>query len=87
MEDLDTNLPPYFRRHIIAQAKELGRRCVEPPLRKLKKNEPPFKPQPSLEKIIAFLVDCIKRFPTERCQICKEKCFPDDPQVFNEIYI
>lgn len=78
---IDTNFSPYFQRHIIAQAKEIARQCVEPPLRKRKPNEPPFQPSPSLEKSAIFLIDCIKRLPLEECQFCKIKCFPDDPEV------
>lgn len=66
---------------MIAQAKEIARKCAEPPLVKRKPNEPPFKPSPSLEKSVSFLIDCIKRLPLEECQFCKDKCFPEDPDV------
>lgn len=66
---------------MIAQSKEVARICVEPPLRKKKPNEPVFKPSVSLGKVVLFLIDCIKRFPTEPCQVCNELCFPQDPKV------
>lgn len=65
---------------MLAQAKEIARRCVEPPLKK-KPNEPPFKPAASLLKSIDFLIDCIKRLPSEHCQYCRKICFPEDPKV------
>lgn len=65
---------------MVAQAKEIARRCVEPPLKK-KPKDPPFKPSPSLEKTALFLIDCIKRLPTEKCQFCKEICFHKNPKV------
>lgn len=70
---------------MLAQSKEYARQCVEPPLRRKKANEPPFKPSPSLEKVVSFLTDCVKRFPKEKCQFCKEQCFPDKPEVSNTI--
>lgn len=66
---------------MLSQAKEIARQCVEPPLKKKKQNEPPFKPGPSLQKSLAFLIDCVKRLPSENCQFCKLECFPSDPNV------
>lgn len=65
---------------MISQAKEISRQCVEPPLKK-KPNAAPFKPEPSLKKSVAFLIDCIKRIPKEHCGYCKQECFPTDPNV------
>lgn len=80
LQDVDSNFPPIFNRHMIAQAKEIARQCVDPPLKR-KPNSPPFKPEPSLKRSIAFLIDCIKRLPKENCGYCKEECFPPNPDV------
>ncbi|XP_060531165.1 uncharacterized protein LOC132704877 [Cylas formicarius] len=80
LQDTDTNFSPTFYRHMVAQAKELARRCVEPPLKR-KPNDPPFSPGPSLEKTASFLIDCVKRLPEEDCCFCGKSCFPDDPNL------
>lgn len=81
IQDINTNFPSAFFRHIYAQAQEIARQCVEPPLKKPKPNEPPFKPSPSLQKTASFLIDCIKRLPNEACQFCRKQCFLEDPNV------
>nr|XP_023014346.1 uncharacterized protein LOC111504084 [Leptinotarsa decemlineata] len=78
-QDVDTNFTQSFYRHMVAQAKEIARKCVEPPLRR-KPNEPKFEPSPSLRKPVEFIIDCVKRLPTENCQLCKKNCFPSDPE-------
>ena len=50
------------------QARELARRCVEAPL-KPKPNAPPFVARPSLEPAVVFLVNAVKRYPLEQCQV------------------
>lgn len=70
-----------LKRYTISQAKEIARICVEPPLQKKKPNEAPFKPSISLEKTVNSLIDCIKRFPNEKCQFCKKNCLPENPEV------
>lgn len=80
LEDVKTNFSPAFHRHMLGQAKEIARKCVEPPLKK-KPNEPPFKPSPSLKKSVDFLIDCVKRLPLENCQFCGKICFSSDPKV------
>lgn len=54
MTEVVTNFPPLFERFLLGQAKELGRRCVEPPIRKLPNKI--FKPSPSLDKIASFII-------------------------------
>nr|CAI5824572.1 unnamed protein product [Callosobruchus analis]CAI5858989.1 unnamed protein product [Callosobruchus analis] len=83
IQDVDTNFTPAFHRHMVSQAKEIARRCVEPPLKK-KPNEPKFEPSPSLKKSVEFLIDCVKRLPTEDCQFCKKVCFPEDPNLLEK---
>ncbi|XP_044748138.1 uncharacterized protein LOC123309216 [Coccinella septempunctata] len=78
--EVKTNFSNALNTHIIAQAKEIARRCVEPPL-KPKKNDTPFKPSPSLKKSVEFLINCVKNFPEEKCQICEKRCLPDDPAL------
>ncbi|XP_056639960.1 uncharacterized protein LOC130447264 [Diorhabda sublineata] len=80
LQQVNTNFSPALQRYIISQAQEIARKCVEPPLKK-KPREPEFKPVPSLQKCVEFLVDCIKRLPGERCQFCNKICFPSDPKL------
>ncbi|XP_054267526.1 uncharacterized protein LOC128989614 [Macrosteles quadrilineatus] len=79
VEYVDTNFPPLFHRFFVAQANELSRQCVEPPIRR-KTTDPPFSPKPSLLPVASFFVESVKKFPQEKCQLCKEKCLPTDPQ-------
>ncbi|CAG9856770.1 unnamed protein product [Phyllotreta striolata] len=83
IEDTRTNFSPALQRHMISQAQEIARRCVEPPLKK-RPNEPPFKPRPSLQKTVSFLIDCVKRLPNENCQFCKKICFPSNPDLLEK---
>ncbi len=85
IENVDSNFPRVFKVWFAEQAKEIARRCVEPPL-KPKLNAPPFEPRPSLKPSVAFIVDHAKRYPEEICQICKQVAFPEDPAkaVHNE---
>lgn len=78
---MDTNFPPAFFRHIIAQAQEMARKCTEPPLKKASPKDPPFKPSPSLQVTASFLIDCVKKLPMESCQFCRKQCFPKDITV------
>ncbi|XP_045479314.1 uncharacterized protein LOC123684226 [Harmonia axyridis] len=79
-EEVKTNFSAALNTHIIAQAKEIARKCVEPPLKK-NKNEAPFQPTPSLKKTIEFLINCVKNFPQEKCQICDKLCLPENPAL------
>ncbi|KAJ3657465.1 hypothetical protein Zmor_009266 [Zophobas morio] len=79
IQDVSTNFSSAFNRHMVGQAREIARKCVEPPIKK-KPNDPPFKPSPSLQKSVEFLIDCVKRLPSENCQFCKQRCFPSDPR-------
>jgi hypothetical protein len=78
LEDVESNFPRVFKVWFFEQAKEIARRCVDPPM-KPKPNLPPFQPKPSLEPAVGFLVTNVKRYPNEPCQKCKVKAFPDDP--------
>ncbi|KFM61994.1 hypothetical protein X975_01440, partial [Stegodyphus mimosarum] len=75
---VDCNFPPNFRRWFVGQSTEIARQCVQKPL-KPKPKDPPFEPKPSLWPTLKFLIDEIKRYPSELCQLCKEVCFPPDP--------
>ncbi|CAG9836110.1 unnamed protein product [Diabrotica balteata] len=79
IQEADTNFSPALQCHMLAQAKEIARKCVEPPLHK-RPNQPPFQPGPSLLKSIEFLIDCVKRLPGETCQFCNKICFPANPE-------
>ncbi|XP_063696949.1 uncharacterized protein LOC134827954 isoform X2 [Culicoides brevitarsis] len=69
------NFPNNLMRYLNAQAKEIVRKNVEPPLREYK-NEPSFKVQPCLEKTCKFLILTIQYFLNEVCPVCKQKCLP-----------
>nr|CAD7588519.1 unnamed protein product [Timema genevievae] len=45
------------------------------------KQQPPFKPRPSLQPVVSFLVSAVKQLPHEKCQLCKQLCLPQDPQI------
>ncbi|XP_034247217.1 uncharacterized protein LOC117648671 [Thrips palmi] len=79
LQDVDTNFPPMFQRFCIGQAKEIARKCVEPPLNKKKINEP-FLPKPSVLPVLSFLGNLVKEMPKENCQLCKNMCLPLNPQ-------
>lgn len=79
LQDVETNFPPMFQRFCIGQAKEIARKCVEPPLNK-KKNAEPFSPKPSLLPVLSFLGKLVKEMPKENCQLCKNMCLPSNPQ-------
>lgn len=83
IEYADTNFSPALEKHMISQAKEIARKCVEPPLKR-KPKEPEFKPSPSLQKPVEFLIDCVKRLPSENCQFCNTICFPIDPELLEK---
>ncbi|XP_072015615.1 uncharacterized protein [Amphiura filiformis] len=82
----DSNFPGLFKTMFVAQATELARRRVQPPLKKPKPGEPPFEPKPSLRHVVEYLVkDCIRRFPVLPCPVCKERAFPKKPEhVIND---
>lgn len=77
-QDVDTNFPPMFQRYFVGQAKEIARKCVEPPLKK-KANEQ-FVPKPSLFHVLSFLGKIVKEVPNEKCQLCKQPCLPSNPE-------
>ncbi|XP_012278338.1 uncharacterized protein LOC105698565 [Orussus abietinus] len=77
--DAETNFPPLFARYLVAQGKELGRRCIEPPLKK-KPNQAVFQPSPSLNVVASFVIKLVKNLPKEICQFCHGICFPPNPQ-------
>ncbi|PIK51988.1 hypothetical protein BSL78_11136 [Apostichopus japonicus] len=80
LENLAHNYPDIFQKMLIAQAQEMARRCVEPPLKR-KPRDPPFEPAPSLQKIANFLIrDGLRKLPTDPCQVCKERAFPKEPK-------
>ncbi|XP_066993090.2 uncharacterized protein [Anabrus simplex] len=78
--NIDTNFPKLFKLFFSGQAKELARQCVEPPLNPKRKDNAPFKPSPSLQRVVSFLVSSIKQLPNEKCQLCKEQCLPRQPE-------
>ena len=53
-----------FKVWFVEQAREIARRCVQPPLRPRPK-DPPFEPRPSLRRVLKFLVEHVKRYPDE----------------------
>lgn len=83
LEEVETNFTPTFYKYMVAQAKEISRKCVEPPLKKLP-NQPVFVASPSLGKTAHFFIDLVKRLLVEECQVCKDICFPTDPKLLEK---
>ncbi|XP_014488743.1 PREDICTED: uncharacterized protein LOC106751948 [Dinoponera quadriceps] len=85
LTDPDTNFSPLLTRYLVGQGRELGRQCVEPPLKKQAPTTP-FIPSPSLNTIASFLIKTVKALPQENCQLCKVNCLPVNPEevVFDE---
>merc|ERR1712223_2369516 len=54
IEKVESNYPRVFKVWFAQQAKEIARRCVQPPL-KPKLNDPIFEPKPSLEHAAAHV--------------------------------
>lgn len=86
--ELDTNLPPLFYRWLVGQSQELARQSVQPPLIKKGKKSASaqqqhntFTPQPSLWPIVKFLIVQFRKLPEQNCQLCKEMCFPKNPEA------
>jgi len=75
-EGVDTNIPGILQRFLNGQAKEIVRRCVEPPLRPGKQE---FKVRPSLFLALSFIVEAVKDFHQEVCPVCKNSCLPQSP--------
>lgn len=80
LEISECNFPCNFQRWFLGQSTEIARRCVQKPL-KPKPKDPPFQPKPSLWPAVKFLLHEIKNLPPQSCQLCKKKCFPDDPKL------
>lgn len=75
-----SNFPAILEHHFVAQAQEMSRQCVEPPLRKDPK-APPFQEKPSLYIVLEYLAAlCIHTFPIETCPCCKKPALADDPE-------
>lgn len=77
IEEKECNFPKVLRRWFLAQSVEIARRCTEPPVRK-KPKDPPFVQKPSLEPMVAFLIEEAHKYPAQPCAVCTQLCFPDD---------
>ena len=45
-------------------------------------SDPLFTPKPSLQLLANYLVEeCTRRYPQEKCSLCNETAFPEDPKV------
>ncbi|KAL8575354.1 hypothetical protein ACOMHN_048647 [Nucella lapillus] len=78
-EVAEYNLPHFLKVNFQAQAVEIARQCVQPPLKK-KPKDAPFTPKPSLQPVCDYLIrDCMKRYPVESCPLCKKKILPAEP--------
>uniref|UniRef100_A0A6M2DNQ6 RWD domain-containing protein n=1 Tax=Xenopsylla cheopis TaxID=163159 RepID=A0A6M2DNQ6_XENCH len=78
IEEYSANFPEVFNLYLSGQFFEIARQCVEPPLRKTKKQER-FQVTPSLEPSVKFIIETVLRFPKEKCPVCKVQCLPDNP--------
>lgn len=72
--DHKTNFPDTLQRFLIGQAKEIARKCVEPPLRASAHIK--FVAKPSLLPLARFLIEAVIDFPDELCPVCESKCLP-----------
>ncbi|XP_013780599.1 uncharacterized protein LOC106464969 isoform X2 [Limulus polyphemus] len=79
----ESNFPDLFTKFFCGQSLEISRQCIQPPLKR-KPKDPPFEPKPALWPIIRFLIKEVKRFPHEKCPVCKERCLPSDPKEVTE---
>lgn len=69
-----SNFPEALLRFLNGQAKEIARKCVEPPLRSNYQND--FVVKPSLLPSLQFLVEAVSDFTSELCPVCNSKCLP-----------
>lgn len=76
--EASTNFPPSLERFLLGQAREISRRCVEPPLR-LPKNVI-FAPSPSFLKTADLFINAARLLPQQNCQLCKRPGLPQDPE-------
>ncbi|KAK7500064.1 hypothetical protein BaRGS_00008611 [Batillaria attramentaria] len=66
-EITEHNLPQFLKTNFQAQATEIARQCIQPPLKK-KPKDPPFVPKPSIKPVCEYLIkDCMHRYPLESC--------------------
>ncbi|XP_023931502.1 uncharacterized protein LOC106155069 [Lingula anatina] len=85
IEVADHNFPEPLTVNILAQANEIARRCVQPPLKKRPK-DPPFEPKPAVRPVCEYMIrTCIKNYPAQKCPLCNEMALPENPQeIINE---
>lgn len=73
--DHKTNFPEPLQRFLTGQAKEIARKCSEPPIR----GDPTkFEVRPSLLPTSRFLIEAVNDFPDELCPVCELRCLPID---------
>lgn len=72
-----TNFPVTLSRFLTGQAKEISRKCVEPPLRATNNGgQSKFEAKPSLLPTSKFLIEAVFDFPSEMCPVCDIACLP-----------
>lgn len=76
-DDFTTNFPGILCRFLNGQAKEIVRKCIEPPLRG---NPADFKVKPSIYRTLGFIIRAVHDFHVELCPVCALKCLPEDPK-------
>lgn len=69
-----TNFPVTLARFLTGQAKEIARKCTEPPLRASSQSK--FEVKPSLLPTAKFLIEAVFDFPHELCPVCSTACLP-----------
>jgi len=75
-----SNFPKILECHFVAQAHELARRSVQPPLRTDPK-KPPWQVQPSLTPVLDYIASqCVHKFPIETCPCCKKPALHEEPE-------
>lgn len=76
-DSYDTNFPSVIYRFLDGQAREIVRRCIEPPLRTTPNA---FKITPSLFRALNFVTQAVHDFNQECCPVCNCPCLPEDPK-------
>ncbi|XP_035919939.1 uncharacterized protein LOC118517668 isoform X1 [Anopheles stephensi] len=77
-DDSECNLPQAIVLFLNGQAREIARRCVEPPLAR-KDSNVTFTPKRSLQRCLVFIINTVRDLPQEKCPICLQCCLPESP--------
>ncbi|KAI6653658.1 hypothetical protein LOD99_3553 [Oopsacas minuta] len=81
----NSNIPIHLCKIFNAEATEIARACVNPPLAKKSDKGVLFKPSPSLKLVAECLIDkCFRKSVSDICHICNLESLPINPIFSNE---